>query len=109
MTDVDPRFSYANERTFLAWVRTAVALIAAGVAAVQFLPELAVDGARRAVGVAFIALGVVVCVAARRQWSDNAAAMAAGQPLPPSRMVPLVTGGVAVLGVVVAVLSVAGG
>ena len=105
---VDPRFTYANERTFLAWVRTAVALIAAGVAAVQFLPDLDGPGGRRAVGVAFVALGVVVCVAARRQWADNERAMQDGAPLPRSRMVPLVTVGVTVLGVVVAVLSVLG-
>ena len=35
--DPDPRFTFANERTFLAWNRTALALIAAGLAAAQFL------------------------------------------------------------------------
>ena len=28
----DPRFTFANERTFLAWLRTALALVVAGVA-----------------------------------------------------------------------------
>ncbi|KXK59624.1 hypothetical protein AWW66_23220 [Micromonospora rosaria] len=31
-TEPDPRFSLANERTFLAWIRTSLALVAAGVA-----------------------------------------------------------------------------
>ena len=31
-TEPDPRFTLANERTFLAWIRTALALIAGGVA-----------------------------------------------------------------------------
>ena len=47
MDEVEPdvRFTYANERTFLAWNRTALALIATGVAATQLLPEFHVaDG-----------------------------------------------------------------
>ena len=36
-TDPDPRFTFANERTFLAWNRTALALIAGGLAAARFL------------------------------------------------------------------------
>ena len=104
----DYRFTYANERTFLAWIRTSVALIGVGVAAVQFLPPLDVAGGRRAVGTAFIALGAVICVVARRQWAANDAAMRAGSPLPRSLLVPVVTAGVVLLAVVVAVLSVAG-
>ena len=34
----DYRFTLANERTFLAWIRTALALIAGGVALVQLVP-----------------------------------------------------------------------
>ncbi len=33
-TEPDPRFSLANERTFLAWIRTSLALLATGVALV---------------------------------------------------------------------------
>ncbi len=36
----DYRFSLANERTFLAWLRTALALIGGGFAVDQFLPDL---------------------------------------------------------------------
>ena len=104
----DYRFTYANERTFLAWVRTAVALIGVGVAAVQFLPPLEVAGGRRAVGTAFIVLGAVICVVARRQWAANDRAMRAGAELPASRLVPVVTVGVVLLAVVVAVLSLLG-
>ena len=38
----DYRFTLANERTFLAWERTALGLLAAAVAVVQLVPELAV-------------------------------------------------------------------
>ena len=34
----DPRFTFANERTFLAWSRTALALVVAGLGIVQLLP-----------------------------------------------------------------------
>ena len=53
----DARFTYANERTFLAWNRTALALIATGVAATQLLPEFHVNGGRRILGLPMIALG----------------------------------------------------
>ena len=104
----DYRFTYANERTFLAWVRTSVALIGVGVAAVQFLPPLDVAGGRRAVGAAFITLGAVICVVARRQWSANDRAMRSGAALPKSVLVPVVTVGVVLLAVVVAAISLAG-
>ncbi len=54
---VDVRFSYANERTFLAWNRTALALIATGVAATQLLPKFDVTFGRRLLGLPLIALG----------------------------------------------------
>ena len=104
----DYRFTYANERTFLAWVRTSVALIGVGVAATQFLPPLEVAGGRRAVGTAFILLGAVLCVVARRQWAANDRAMRSGAALPRSVLVPVATVGVVVLAAVVAGLSVAG-
>jgi putative membrane protein len=107
-TEPDYRFTFANERTFLAWVRTSVAFIGGGVAAVQFLPELAVAGGRRAVGLAFITLGAAVCVLARRQWAANQSAMRRGRPLPRSVLVPAVSAAVVVLAVVVAALSVLG-
>ena len=66
--DPDYRFTLANERTFLAWLRTALALLAAGVAVVQLLPEFGIAGARRTVGVMSVALGIAVAAAAIRRW-----------------------------------------
>ena len=54
----DARFSYANERTFLAWNRTALALIATGVAATQLLPDLYVEGGGELSG--FLSLRLVL-------------------------------------------------
>ena len=104
----DYRFTYANERTFLAWVRTSVALIGVGVAAVQFLPPLDVAGGRRLLGTAFIVLGAAVCVVARRQWAANDRAMRAGAALPRSVLVPAVTVGVVLLAALVGLLSLLG-
>ena len=53
----DYRFSLANERTFLAWIRTALALIGGGFAVDQFLPDLA-WGVRAGLALALLAAGV---------------------------------------------------
>ena len=108
MTDPDYRFTLANERTFLAWQRTALALLAAGVAVVQLLPEFGVEGARRVVGVASVALGIAVAVAAIRRWRVVQRAMERDEPLPRTRMPVLLGAALAVLGLAVAVLLVAG-
>ena len=55
--DPDARFTFANERTFLAWNRTALALVAAGAAAAAFL-RTGWSGARLVVALPLIALMV---------------------------------------------------
>ena len=85
----DVRFTYANERTFLAWNRTALALIATGVAASQLLPEFHVNGGRRILGLPLIALGALVALTSFLHWQANQRAMRRDQPLPRSPM-PLV-------------------
>ena len=82
-SDPDVRFTYANERTFLAWNRTALALIATGVAATQLLPEFHIAGGRRILGVPLIALGAVIALTSFRQWKANERAMRRGLPLRP--------------------------
>ena len=61
-SDPDVRFTYANERTFLAWNRTALALIATGVAATQLLPALEIRFGRRLLGLPLIAMGAFVAI-----------------------------------------------
>jgi putative membrane protein len=105
----DYRFTLANERTFLAWLRTAMALLAAAVAIVQLVPEFGFEGARRLVGAFLAALGTAVSVGAVVRWRTVQAAMRRGADLPDSRMPVLLGGTLAVLSVVVLVLLVAAG
>ena len=104
----DVRFTYANERTFLAWNRTALALIATGVAATQLLPKLQVDWGRRLLGLPLIALGAIVAAESLRQWHANQRAMRRGDPLPRSRMPVVLTIGIVVVGAIAVALSAAG-
>ena len=104
----DVRFTYANERTFLAWNRTALALIATGVAATQLLPKLSFTGGRRLLGVPLIALGAVVAAESYRQWRANDRAMRRGEALPRSTMPVVLTAGIVVIGVLAAVVAAVG-
>src|SRR6202042_788414 len=95
----DVRFTYANERTFLAWNRTALALIATGVAATQLLPKLQVAWGRRLLGLPLIALGALVAAESFRHWRANDRAMRRGEPLPRSPMPLIVAVGITAIGV----------
>jgi len=104
----DVRFTYANERTFLAWNRTALALIATGVAATQFLPKLAITGGRRLLGLPLIALGAIVAAESFRHWRANERAMRQGEALPRSTMPLVLTVGIVVIGVLAVVIAALG-
>lgn len=103
----DYRFTLANERTFLAWARTALALLAAGVAVVQLVPEFTVPGARTAVGVLLGLLSVVAAGGGVLRWSRVQHAMRRGEPLPPVRTTWLLAGGLVVVALALCVLLVA--
>jgi putative membrane protein len=81
--DPDYRFSLANERTFLAWIRTALALNAGGLAVAGLLPQFAGLG-RDLLAVALIGLGTVISVQSVIRWARNEEAMRVDAPLPPS-------------------------
>jgi putative membrane protein len=107
-SEPDVRFTYANERTFLAWNRTALALIATGVAATQLLPEFHVNGGRRILGLPMIALGALVAFTSFRHWQANQRAMRHGDPLPPSPMPLVLSVGIGVVAVIAVVLALVG-
>jgi putative membrane protein len=91
--DPDERFSFANERTFLAWNRTALALVTAGLAITQLLPSFGIAGGRQVIGLPLIALGAVLAWLSYREWVANERALRLKEPLPPSRL-PLVVSAV---------------
>ena len=101
------RFSLANERTFLAWNRTALALIGGGLAAGQLL-EFDSEVVRLLVALPPVLLGGVLSVTSYRRWEANERAMRLGEPLPvigPPRFVPPA---IALLALLVAVLVLTG-
>jgi len=100
-TEPDPRYTFANERTFLAWSRTALALVVAGLGVVQLLPPFpGVPWGRHVLGVPLIVFGAVVAVTAYLEWVRNQRAMRLRQPLPQSVMPKLLAAVVAALAVI---------
>jgi putative membrane protein len=99
-TEPDPRFTFANERTFLAWSRTALALVVAGLGIVQLLPPFpGVPQGRHLLGVPLIVFGAVVAVTAYVEWGKSQRAMRHSQPLPRSVMPIIMAVVIATMGV----------
>ncbi|HYN66253.1 MAG TPA: DUF202 domain-containing protein [Ornithinibacter sp.] len=104
----DPRFSLANERTFLAWIRTALALVA-GAAAVDALPLPLPDTVQNFLAGALALAGLLTAGAAWRGWARTERAMREGTPLPGNPAMVVVLVAVAVAAVVLGVGSLTGG
>jgi len=107
-SEPDVRFTYANERTFLAWNRTALALIATGVAATQLLPEFHVNGGPRILGLPLIALGALVAMTSFLHWRANQQAMRRNEPLPRSPMPLILSIGIGAVAVIAVILALIG-
>ncbi|WOI60101.1 YidH family protein [Streptomyces fradiae] len=95
----DYRFSLANERTFLAWLRTGLALVGGGFAVDQFLPDLR-WGVRVGMALVLLAAGALCALRAVNHWVRCERAMRLGEDLPVSRFP-------AVLGLAVGVVAAA--
>jgi putative membrane protein len=100
----DYRFTLANERTFLAWQRTALGLLAAAVAFVQLAPDLTGPPVRHLLGGLLATLAVASSAAGVRRWSQVELAMRRGLPLPPHRMPVWLGAGLALLSALVVAL-----
>jgi putative membrane protein len=77
----DARFSLANERTFLAWIRTSLALLAAGVA-LESLGLSIHPGFRLAASLVLITAGIFTPVQAWLGWMTSERALRLGNQLP---------------------------
>jgi putative membrane protein len=106
-TEPDYRFTLANERTFLAWQRTSLGLLAAAVALVQLVPELAVPGARRLLGVGLAVLAILTSGMGLLRWQQADHAMRRGDPLPRHPSPAYLAVGLSVVGLVALGLVIA--
>ena len=91
--DPDYRFTLANERTFLAWIRTCLALLAAGVAVIKFVPQFGLPGGQLALGFLLILLALLLAPSSYLHWQRNERAMRQRTSLPRSSVPPLLAVG----------------
>ena len=101
----DPRLTFANERTFLAWSRTALALIAGGLAVSQLL-KLGSGNADLALAVALITFGAFISCTGYRHWQRNERALRLGRPIAPSALPRFLACGVVGFAVAAAGLAI---
>src|SRR4051794_41622462 len=80
----DYRFTLANERTLLAWLRTALALVAGGVAVATYAPDLGVRWGSAVVALSLVFSGLAVAVLGYRRGGGDQGAVRAGRAPPAS-------------------------
>lgn len=102
----DYRFTLANERTFLAWTRTALAMLAGGVAVVQLVPDLAGRPARLSLGLILVGLALVVAVGGYLRWRRVQRAMRLRLPLPGSALPAVIACGLSLVIAVTVILLI---
>ncbi|HEX9089280.1 MAG TPA: DUF202 domain-containing protein [Arthrobacter sp.] len=100
----DYRFSLANETTFLAWIRTSLALIVGALGIDQLFPDIAPAPLRISMCVALAVIGAVLAGLAYRRWGQMEAAMRNNRELPFSGVMLVMTIGVTAAAFILAVL-----
>lgn len=101
-SEPDARFTFANERTFLAWIRTGLGFVAAGMAVAALAAYAGFDSLRiTLISLLLVGAGVLTGVIAFVRWMFQERAMRLNRPLTSSATLPLFT----VLLTVVAVLG----
>ncbi|WP_349826694.1 YidH family protein [Brevibacterium litoralis] len=87
----DPRFTLANERTFLAWIRTALALMAGGIAVEAFTMDLFTDLIRKGLSILLLLLGMALAAGSAVRWLRIERAMRHRKALPLPLIVPFIS------------------
>jgi putative membrane protein len=105
--DPDYRFSLANERTFLAWIRTALAMLAGAILLHQFATRLEPRWVNLAASGSLACVAALLGAGAYVRWRSNEIAMRLGQSLPRSTLMPLLAAAVALLGIATCIFLVA--
>lgn len=98
----DYRFTLANERTFLAWIRTALALLAGGIVLVQISHLAPSPRFAQLIGAGLAVCSALIAVASYRQWAMNQQAMRHDQALPYPLLVPVLCCVFALIGLLTA-------
>ena len=104
-SEPDPRFTFANERTFLAWIRTGLGFLAAGVAiaaVARWSDRLGLE--IRLASAVLIICGLACGLGAFRRWMANERAMRLNEPLPSSPLLFVLTAIVAAVGIVALII-----
>lgn len=104
----DYRFTLANERTFLAYVRTALAMDAAGLAVAQFIRHPSVAALSLGLSVVLTLLGLAVAVLGYLRWRGSERSVHRGEPLPPLRIPLVVAVGLVIVSLAALLIVVAG-
>ena len=94
--DPDPRFTLANERTFLAWIRTSLAFLAGGIAIEIFNIEGVAPWVNSGISFLVIVTAALVAVRAAFRWAMVERAMRTGKPMPAPRLVPVLSAAAAI-------------
>nr|WP_202422711.1 DUF202 domain-containing protein [Gordonia sp. SID5947] len=101
---IDARFTLAAERTVLAWVRTALGFMAAGVAVVYVADDIAHPVVEAALGLVMVGLGCVIALLGGWRWRRTMDALQNGGEMPgPSHVMFLIVG-IVVIAVAIAVV-----
>lgn len=96
-TDPDYRFTLANERTFLAWLRTGLALLAGAVALASLVHDFGPRSVRIAITVFLLILSLTVTVGAYVRWDRAERALRENRSLPSDPLPRLIVAGVAIV------------
>nr|WP_233565746.1 DUF202 domain-containing protein [Cellulomonas sp. PhB143] len=102
----DARFSLANERTALAWVRTGLSLVAGGIALTSFATFADLSAVLDVVAAIACVAGAGLSVWALVGWQRNEKALRLDRPLPSPRALPVLVVGVVAFGLGLGVYAV---
>lgn len=106
-TEPDPRFTLANERTFLAWIRTSLALLAGGVAVEAFMADLFGPELRKTLAILLLVLALLVGGGSFFRWLSVERSMRRKDPLPLPWTAPILAIGAALVTAIMVVFVLA--
>ncbi len=102
-SEPDPLYSLANERTYLAWLRLAVTLLASAVAIDRLFLERPWFGSE-VLALALVAIAFGACALGVHRWSTTELALRRRRPLPGFSVPVLFAGAIVLVGAGVVVL-----